>query len=240
MKKRDKPDHLRVVDVAPSGEIVQKALAVPRPWKWGKVKREVLKMTLKGYSAVMIAKETGVHRNTIRRWKNTPEFQQALVEAAREYRQQHQLKRVHETGVILDQLAAQVAVRLAALNQPATPADDGNSPLFTQTDLNMLQTFMREYREFRAQERADFGETQKRVEGQINIGFSGLTGGAAAPAADTVLTQNFLEFMTQRAPVLPEIAASSDQDALIKATRALLDGELLDALLAEKERAADE
>ena len=71
----------------------------PRPWKWNKTKRLVLQMTLDGVPVTAIAKAVGKHRNTVRSWWDTPEFQKAMQNRGDELKASSKLRYVHHTQI---------------------------------------------------------------------------------------------------------------------------------------------
>jgi hypothetical protein len=83
-----------------------------------------------------------------------------VLTKAREYVGRTRFKRVRETGVIGDTLAGQIARWLVRLQ--------GDKAL-SQVEINQFQVLLREYREYREQERADFGDNVKRVEGSFAV-----------------------------------------------------------------------
>ena len=201
-----------------------------RAWKWTKRKRKAVQLLVKGQPITRIADELGVHRNTIRNWRDTPEFNASVMSAAREYVNHTRYKRVHETGIITDQLARQVASKLSKLGKAEA----------NQVDLNHLQVFLREYREFRSQERSDFGDDIKRYEGTFNVAMAG--GETATPGGEASM-QSFKRFVEDNAGKIPErlvTDSESAQEALVEATKVLLrETELLEDLHQEDESAKD-
>lgn len=191
------------------------AKASRQSWKWTKSKRAAVKLVVQGRSDIQIAKEIGKHRHTIRKWKQAPEFNAACMEAAREYVNRVRYKRVYETGVITDHLSGHVAKCLAHLQ--ATELTD-----VTQVHLSQLQTCLREYREFRAQERSDFGDDVSRIEGKFS--FVG-GGGAGASPENEVSSQSLHALLETHQDKIPERAitgAANVTEALVEATRQVL------------------
>jgi hypothetical protein len=197
-------------------------------WKWSKRKRKAVRLVARGYPDTRIADELGAHRNTIRLWRRTAPFWLAVMAEAREYVNRTRFKRVYETGLLTDQLASQVAQRMAMLNRlPAGAA-------LSQSDVSSLQLFLREYREFRSREATDFGDNVRRVEGQINLDF----GAQAAVVDQQVIEQGtFHDFIERHVAKIPErlvTSATSVQAALVGVTRELLcETNVLEALESE-------
>ena len=185
-----------------------------QPWKWTKSKRAAVKLVVQGRSDIQIAKEVGKHRHTVRKWKQTPEFNAACMEAAREYVNRVRYKRVYETGVITDHLSGHVAKCLAHLQ--ATELTD-----VTQVHMSQLQTCLREYREFRAQERSDFGDDVSR--GEVNLRVFG--GAAASQESDQVSGQSLRDLLEANQDKIPErviSGAASTTEALVEGVRQVL------------------
>lgn len=187
-----------------------------RAWKWTKVKRKAVRMVCRGWPDTRIAKELGKHRNTIRNWKGTAEFNAAVITYAREYVNRVRFKRVHESGIIADQLASQVARQLAEVNK----SDAGD---VKQGNLNAMQLFLREYREFRAVERSDFGDDVRRVEGSFHVTGTGLTTGDNATGSKGA--QSFKRFVEDNASTVPKrVLVGNEQQSLVGVARALMQG----------------
>lgn len=203
-------------------------------WKWTRKKRKAVRLIVQGWNNRRIAEELGVHRNTVRTWKATQEFRAAVITEASEYTQRTRFKRVHETGVITDQIVAQVARSFKQLK-------DQKGEL-NQTQLNAMQTFMREYREFREQERADFGDARSGGGGGLSVNFN--LGGMATsdPTAGAKGAQSFKRFVEENMEKIPTgliEQARTPGEALVLATRALVqETSILDDLY-EEDKAAD-
>lgn len=201
-------------------------------WKWTKKKRAAIKLILQGRTDVSIAEQLGIHRHTVRNWKRHPEFHAEVMTAAREYVNRKRFQRVSETGIITDQLAAQVVTRL---NEIMNRGKKGKPGAVAQADINALQLFMREFREFRSHERADFGDDVKRVEGRLQI-FGDDSG--AVPKS-TKAAQSFKQFVEQHADKLPEriiTSATNAQDAILSVARELLQQtEIVNEIFEEEE-----
>jgi hypothetical protein len=194
-----------------------------KSWKWTKTKRKAIQFIVKGYSDTRIGKELEVHRNTLREWKKNQEFHVAILNEAREYVNRTRFKRVHETGIVTDQIAHQLGKRLLDVTKPEIDEDGNERPKqIGQIEMNSLQMFLREYREFRNQERSDFGDNVKRVEGKMSIG---ITGGDGPITLGDKGSQSFKRFVEENNDSIPQrviTSANNPQEALIEATRELI------------------
>lgn len=198
-----------------------KAIA-SKTWKWDQAKKKAVDMVVHGWPVRKIAKEIGVSPNTVQRWKGHKEFAAAVIEDAREYVSTTRYRRAYETGIITNSLATQVAKHFDLL------AKEGK---LTQGDINSMQLFLREYREFRNQERADFGDDAKRIDGRIQIGFG------AAPqdsVMQSITQQSFKQFVSENMDKVDRKlieAQATPQETLTKlAEEILLKTDVLDTL----------
>jgi len=229
-KKKPAPVLQKVPALDPPPSATPKATPAKTPhsnkgFKWTKKKRRAVKYILRGWSDVRIAKELGIHRMTVKRWKDTGEFRAAVIADAHDYAQRIRFKRVHETGVFADQFAVQLAKNLEELGTQ----DDGPS----QLQLNTLQAFAREFREFREHERADFGDNVRRIEGNFTIGALGSTD----PTAIAAGAQSFKTFVEENMDKIPSgliERARNSGEALVLATRALVqETDIIDQIYGE-------
>jgi hypothetical protein len=204
-----------------------------KAWKWTRKKRKAARLIIKGWGDFKVAKALEVHRNTIANWRATPEFWSFVMAEAREYVKRTRFKRVHETGAIANQLATQAKKRLAAINKRG----DG---LLHSNEINAAQMFLREYREYRDRESADFGDNVKRIEGILHVGVSDSSSGRGYAIGDKG-AQSFKEFVEAHSEKLPErlIEGTTQEEALVGITRELLrETPILDDLYDEDETAA--
>jgi len=195
-------------------------------WSWSKTKRKAVQLVLRGVSSVDMAKTLGVHRNTIRAWRARPEFQAEVMARAHDYANETRFRRVYETGTLASQMASRAAQVLADIDK-----QEGE---LSQGQLNRLQLFLREYREFRREERQDFGDNTHRVEGNFLVNVTGA-------AIKQTSGDSFREFLAQNADKVPERlihSAKDPTDAIVNVTRTLIrQTDILDQLHAEDESA---
>lgn len=200
-------------------------------WKWTKKKRKAITYILQGWPDIKIAEMLGVHRNTVRNWKQVQEFHAAVITAAKEYVNRRRFQRVHETGVLTDNLSLLAAKKLKKLIEKEEE--------FGQVDLNTMQLLLREYREFRGVERGDFGDDVHRVEGGLNINVTGLGGTDLKEKS----SQSFKKFVAENADKVTRSIIESPLDpqkALVETTRELLKATpLLDELYVEEKDKED-
>lgn len=216
---------------------------VQRRWKWTKRRRQAARLVVQGMSDSGVAKEIGVHRCTVFWWRHRAEFMNYVMELARDYVTQRRFKRVHETGMLADHLYSESLRRMADLAERSLAPEvittkKGQTAIrtnMTRDETFALQTFLKEYREFRGQERADFGDDVKRFEGVLKLTADGtpkregLTGSAGA--------QSFQDFLAEHADKLPQRALTDPQTTLIETTRDLVRTTgILDAMAEEEEQ----
>jgi len=203
-------------------------------WKWSPKKRAAIRLILRGMTNKAIANELGYNERTIRRWRKTAEFHAELLNKAREYAESRRFKRTHETGILTDQLAGLAAGAISAIKE----SDEGTS----QMDLNALQLYLREYREFKSSEKVDFGDDPRGGGGiSVNIGIGGA---AAEEALGTKGSQSFKAFVEEHMDKVPErvlASAESPQEALLGITEALVENtDIIDELYEEDRAMAEE
>lgn len=209
------------------------ALTVKGAWKWTRKKRKAVRYVVRGWTDIRIAEDLGVHRNTIKRWKDTAEFRAAVLTEANEYTQRTRFKRVHEAGVFADQFGTQLAKTFKELNE----LKDGK---ISQVQLNALQALTRGYSEFRNHERSDFGDNVRRVEGNFTIGALNSTDPAAS-AAGAVSFKRFIEENVSKIPKGLIEQSRSPGEALVLATRALVQStDILDKIYEEDKASSEE
>lgn len=192
-------------------------------WKWTPKKREAIRLLLQGKTYKAIAKKLGYNEKTIRRWRQTPEFHAELLTKAREYADQHQYKRAFETGLLTDQLATMAASKMAAITE-----EDGGPG---QVDINELQLYLREYREFKDSEKTDFGIDPRGRAGSgggvhVNVGIG--VGSGAPPGSDTGAkgSESFKSFIEANLGKVPQRVisdAKTPQQALLGIAEALVE-----------------
>jgi len=200
----------------------------PKTWKWTKRKRRAVDLLVRGWSVRRIGEEIGASYVTVQRWKSSPEFVTAVLTRARDYVQRTRFKRVHETGLITDHLLAQIARCFARLN-------DGG--LLTQAEVNRLAMLLREYRAFRSEERDDFGDDVRKVEGHFAFGITQ----PIRPSGERIGDMSFKQFFEANSDKIPtEVFERSKTvaEALVLATRELIKNtDIVDQLFDEENEA---
>jgi len=126
-----------------------------RPWSWSRLKWCALRRVLAGWTDVATAEQLGVSRNTIRAWRRHPTFHAEAVRRVRDHAATIRLRRMWQSGVLLDRLTGLVAQSLIKL-------DKGDA--LTRTEIGALITFLSEYRAMRELERGDFADIANAIE----------------------------------------------------------------------------
>lgn len=159
---------------APPAEALA-ARPVSRPgqktWKWTKIKRKAVKLIIEGTTINDIAKSTGKHRNTIRRWMNTSEFVHELMQRLEEFKNSRRFRRLQLTSRTLD--------RIENIVEDQFKAREGEDETGTLYDGEVLSSWLKEWRQMRGEERRDFGDHVDKVEKTVGIN---ITGGLAVGA----------------------------------------------------------
>lgn len=190
-------------------------------FRWTEQKRQAAEMVVDGRTDQEIATKLGCHRNSVYNWRHTAEFSAECQKKLEEYAARTRLKRIRETGLLTDAIAGKLAKALK------------------EDSLNGVAVLGREYHAFRADERADFGDNVRRIEGKLTV-----TGSHSVEVRGT--SRSFKDFLNDSAEVIdvtPVVEASHEgpQKALVALTEsALQNSDLLDQIHAEDQEAQRE
>lgn len=201
---------------------------------WDDQKEQALDLVLQGLSKSAIARQLGVHRNTINNWCAHPKFIAEGNQRLREHVSAKRQRRMVETNLFGDRLA-----RLAAHQVEKLEEDMKQNRALGGDDLRRMRELMFEYRAFREEERKDFGDDVKRVS-VTSTNTTSITGDVNV--RHTVAATPFGEFVKQamdEGAIDAEAIESADGESKGKqilelAERVLTDTTLLDALQDEE------
>jgi len=138
--------------------------AKPAKWEWTTDRERCLDYLLAGMPKRQIARELGVHRNTVNNWTARPEFIHEARKRFDEHVNSTRVRRLMETNSFTSRIAKMISKHLDAAE---TKGD--------ATEMRRAMEWMREYRQFRDQERQDTGDNVQRVQhsGGLLVGGEG-------------------------------------------------------------------
>ena len=218
------------------GEVIETSIVkapdtTPVPttkWSWNKKKRVAFRMTLEGVSQTAIAKNLGVHRNTIRNWTRTREWLEELKARIQEKQLSTKLRRIGTMDTLVD-----------SLTRKAQDIADSPIPVHPAT----ASVFLKECREYVKTERDLYGENAKIAASggpngsMVNINIGG--NDPSIPVNVDMGGQAFKDFVKQNTAQGETIDAASPQEVLIAKTRSMLAGTDVLDLLNEEDKYAE-
>jgi len=195
---------------------------------WTKQKRVAFRKVMEGIPILQIAKQIGVHRNTIHNWLGTVEWQKEMQVRVHSKQLSTKLRSLSR----FDDLAEKVTT--AALD--ALEGDEHG-----RLNPTLVGVLLKESREVTRTERELYGENMRPGTGSanapqvpainINIGRGASTPGTEGEASNALDEISFRDFLLHVTKPGETIEAKDNDDALVLKTRAMLqETDVLDQL----------
>lgn len=182
----------------------------PKEWVWTKAKREALKLTLEGMPIGKIAERTGRHRNSIRLWWSSPDFQKEVRVRMHEHATSMKLRQTFRAGTMGETLFNRAVELMSAAQKNSGKLDIGQA-----------QLVFRELRDWQREEREIVDGNVQRIEkrvtfdGRMDVENSGGEGTARSKAE-----QNLVQWLEGYEPKLKKkVLEAKTQDELVDAMR---------------------
>ena len=248
VQSKETPANLQ--SVQPVSPTYEAQVSNPSDEFWQDPKHEqALNMAFAGVPKTQIARTLVVHRHTITSWFSHPTFVAELTQRMREHMSSTRVNRLQGTNALTQRLQ-KITLALGADVERQLRLDSEGVPLIEDKDRPKLEKTLRlfremgyEFREFREQERKDYGDDVKKVSinqqttitGDVTVQHSGVND---VPFADYI--KNAIDTKAIDVDVIEAGEDKGSGQLLLKAAEHLLvDSDLLDRIN-EEDKAHEE
>lgn len=208
-------------------------------WEEDPKREEALEMILDGMSKSQVAKHLGVHRNTVNNWCADARFITEANHRMNEHKAGKRIRRLRTTNIINDKIEKITLALVTKVEGDLKIDKVTGKPQGKLTDdnfktLRMFREMASEFRDFREEERKDFGDDIKKVAinshqtitGDVHVQHTGVND---TPFVDYVRKSLHERAIDVNAIEIPE-GASEGQLVLKAAEHLLVDTDLLDEI----------
>lgn len=144
--------------------------ALAENW-WDDAKQRCLELILIGIPKLQIARELGVHRNTVNNWCAHPIFHAETQKLYREHVASTRVRRLMETNRFNTRIAKLASRYLTMVEDGVDPTKPDKK--LDNADIRTAREWLSEYRNMREEERKDIGDNVKRVESRSHVVLDG-------------------------------------------------------------------